>query len=96
LEVLRHARDCGIEAVHVSGQWMSQACDALRAAGEPVPRYWADVDAMAADWALAIQQDNKPPASLLVKGSRFMRMERVVRALQASAQPTQRESSHVA
>lgn len=96
LEVLRHARDCGIEAVHVSGQWMSQACDALRAAGEPVPRYWADVDAMAADWALAIQQDNKPPASLLVKGSRFMRMERVVRALQASAEPTQRESSHAA
>jgi UDP-N-acetylmuramoyl-tripeptide--D-alanyl-D-alanine ligase len=96
LEVLRHARACGIDAVHVSGDWMRQACDALRAAGEPLPTLWDEVDALARHWVANIQQAHTAPASALVKGSRFMRMERVVQALQASTTPTDKDLTHVA
>ena len=83
LEVLRHAQARGIEAVHVAGDWMRQACEALRAAGEPVPTHWVEVDSLALHLAAVVAADGpQAPHSVLVKGSRFMRMERAVQALQ--------------
>ncbi|MGE0096729.1 MAG: UDP-N-acetylmuramoyl-tripeptide--D-alanyl-D-alanine ligase [Hydrogenophaga sp.] len=82
-EVLRHARARGIEAVHVTGDWMARACAAMREAGEPVPVHWVEVPAMAGAVCAAITDDRPVFRSVLVKGSRFMRMERVVHALQA-------------
>ena len=90
LEVLRHAQARGIDAVHVAGDWMRQACDALRAAGEPAPTHWAEVDVLAIHLADTVAAAGaQAPHSVLVKGSRFMRMERVVQALQALGAPKQ-------
>ena len=98
LEVLRQAQASGIDAVHCAGDWMRQACEALRAAGEPVPVHWADVDALAAH--VAARMSSAAVCSVLVKGSRFMRTERVVQALQALAvnapQEQQKDPSHAA
>jgi UDP-N-acetylmuramoyl-tripeptide--D-alanyl-D-alanine ligase len=84
LEVLRHARERGIESVHVAGDWMRQATAALQTAGEPAPTHWAEVPEMLATVVATVSAASAPSvASVLVKGSRFMRMERVVQALQA-------------
>ncbi len=82
-EVLRHAQARGIEAVHVTGEWMSRACAALREAGALEPVHWVEVPAMAGAVCAAVTDDRPVFRSVLVKGSRFMRMERVVHALQA-------------
>ncbi len=77
-EVLRHARDRGIEAVHVAGDWMRQA-----AAVWPAVTHWNEVPAMAGAVCAAMSDDRPVFQSVLVKGSRFMRTERVVQALLA-------------
>ena len=82
LEVLRHAQVCGIEAVDVTGDWMAQAVAVLKTEGSEAPRLWDDVDVLASQVA-ATASDFR---SVLVKGSRFMRMERVVKALQATVE----------
>ena len=87
LEVLRHAQACGIEAVHCAGDWMQQATAALQAAGEPAPTHWADVSALVAHVCATVAASDTGVRSVLVKGSRFMRMERAVQALQALAAP---------
>lgn len=92
LEVLRHARACGIET-HCTGDWMQQACAALQAAGEPAPQHWPDVPALAAHVCATVANSSSdtPTASVLIKGSRFMRMERAVQALQALVRPVDTE-----
>ncbi|MDP2416626.1 MAG: UDP-N-acetylmuramoyl-tripeptide--D-alanyl-D-alanine ligase [Hydrogenophaga sp.] len=85
LEVLRQAQACGIEAVYCAGDWMQQATAALQAAGEPAPKHWADVPALVAQVCATVSSTRT--ASVLIKGSRFMRMERAVQALQVLAPP---------
>jgi len=92
LEVLRHAQACGIESVHCAGDWMQQATAALQAAGEPAPTHWDDVPALVAHVCAHVVSADAGVRSVLVKGSRFMRMERVVQALQAAANPPQQET----
>ncbi|MFW2354282.1 UDP-N-acetylmuramoyl-tripeptide--D-alanyl-D-alanine ligase [Hydrogenophaga sp.] len=77
-EVLRHARDRGIEAVHVAGDWMRQAAPVW-----PAVTHWNEVPAMAGAVCAAVSDDRPVFQSVLVKGSRFMRTERVVHALLA-------------
>jgi UDP-N-acetylmuramoyl-tripeptide--D-alanyl-D-alanine ligase len=101
LEVLRHAHAKEIESVLCAGDWMRQACAALQAAGEPVPAHWIDVDAMATHVKSRIAGGGEPVVrSVLVKGSRFMRMERVVQALMSMDQKTSpqehKDASHAA
>jgi UDP-N-acetylmuramoyl-tripeptide--D-alanyl-D-alanine ligase len=71
-EVGRHAQAQGIETVWCAGELMGHA-----AAGTGA-RHFATVEALLA----ALPGEAPPFASALVKGSRFMKMERVVQALQ--------------
>ncbi|MBN8489695.1 MAG: UDP-N-acetylmuramoylalanyl-D-glutamyl-2, 6-diaminopimelate--D-alanyl-D-alanine ligase, partial [Burkholderiales bacterium] len=68
-----YARERGIDTVWCAG---TLAVDAARAAGG---RHFADVPQL-----LAALDEAPAFASVLVKGSRFMQMERVVAALQAA------------
>jgi UDP-N-acetylmuramoyl-tripeptide--D-alanyl-D-alanine ligase len=77
-EVGAYARERGIEQLFTLGQ-QAQAMQG---------RHFADVDALNA----AVLQALATSESVLVKGSRFMRMERVVEAIAAHAQ-RQKEGS---
>ncbi|MEX1167930.1 MAG: UDP-N-acetylmuramoyl-tripeptide--D-alanyl-D-alanine ligase [Hydrogenophaga sp.] len=91
LEVLRLALDSGIETIHVAGDWMQQATQALASEGAQFIRHWGDVDALAEH----VSESLGTQRSVLVKGSRFMRMERIVKASQArAANLSQKESQH--
>lgn len=98
LEVLRHAASKGLTDVHVAGDWMRRACAELHASGEPVPMHWTDVAELAA--RVASSAAAGPVRSVLVKGSRFMRMERVVQALVAldrdAASNNNKDNTHAA
>ncbi|TSE23110.1 UDP-N-acetylmuramoyl-tripeptide--D-alanyl-D-alanine ligase [Tepidimonas aquatica] len=82
-EVLRHARSKGIGRVWTSGTWLGQAAAALADASGWL-RHFDSVESLLA----ALPQALPRGGSVLVKGSRFMRMERVVQALQALATDT--------
>lgn len=93
-EVLRYALAQGIQQIWVTGAWMEQASQPMLHAS-PALRYWARVE----DMLPALEQQASGYASLLVKGSRFMRMERVIHALtalQTKPNGAHREGAHAA
>ena len=72
-EIGRYARERGIDRLFAVGE-LSSAC--VAAFGEGA-RHFATVE----DLISAAQAELRPRTTMLVKGSRFMRMERVVQAL---------------
>jgi UDP-N-acetylmuramyl pentapeptide synthase len=74
-EVGAYARERGIEALFTLGAMGREAVDAFG----PGARHAADIDALLA----ALRPCLGPAVTVLVKGSRFMRMERVVQAIAA-------------
>ncbi|MBS4038315.1 MAG: UDP-N-acetylmuramoyl-tripeptide--D-alanyl-D-alanine ligase [Hydrogenophaga sp.] len=98
LEVLRHATARGLRSVHVAGTHMANATLALSAGGEAAPRHWTDVVELAAAMASVVTCTDVPVRSVLIKGSRFMRMERVVQAIAAldPGSSTRKDSPHAA
>ncbi|MEN9903933.1 MAG: hypothetical protein RLZZ555_498 [Pseudomonadota bacterium] len=81
-EVLRHALALGIDAVLVTGDWMEQAAAPLLAGSNGRLKFFNVFEALQSE-ALALAPSM---GSVLVKGSRFMRMERLVQSLEALAQ----------
>jgi UDP-N-acetylmuramoyl-tripeptide--D-alanyl-D-alanine ligase len=79
-EVGAYARARGIERLLATGPLAAEAASAF---GEDAAHY-ATVEALANDVAAALDDRGSPPPAVLVKGSRFMRMERVVAALTAA------------
>ena len=73
-EVGAYAAECGIEAVYTLGALCQFTGQAFGAA-----RHFEDMDSLLA----AVHQSAEQFQSIVVKGSRFMKMERVVEALQA-------------
>jgi len=76
LEVGAYARDCGIDALYAMGEL---ATHAVRAFGEGA-RHYAAIETLLVDVGAVLG----PQVTVLVKGSRFMQMERVVRSLEES------------
>ena len=74
-EVLQAALAANIDRIDVAGDWMAQAMAAQ--AWPPSLHHWDRVEALAD----AAPEQYASTRSVLVKGSRFMRMERVVRAM---------------
>ena len=78
-EVGAHARERGIEHLWCAGPLCADAASAFGSAA----RHFADVPAV-----IAARGELPAAASVLVKGSRFMQMERLVLALQADSKAT--------
>ena len=92
-EVLQHALAQGIERVWLLGDWMGQAAATLDAAPLRL-QHFATVEALLSALPAALPAGG---GSVLVKGSRFMRMERVVAALVAiHARADEEEAPHAA
>ena len=72
-EIGRHARACGIDRLYLIGA----SCTHTAAAFGEGARHYGDIDALLAELESGLGKD----VTVLVKGSRFMRMERIVQAL---------------
>ncbi len=72
-EIGRRARACGIDRLYLLGE----ACRHAAAAFGEGARHYGDIDALLAELEPGVERG----VTVLVKGSRFMRMERVVQAL---------------
>jgi UDP-N-acetylmuramyl pentapeptide synthase len=82
-EVGARSRACGIERFWAAGPLMAHA---------DADRHFIDLPALLAALPTALM-DTPAPRSLLVKGSRFMRMERVVQAVRDAALAQPQEGS---
>lgn len=71
------ARELGVDALFAMGEQSKAAVAAFGGAG----RWYERLEDLLAD----LERELEPGVTVLVKGSRFMRMERVVRSLAASA-----------
>ena len=94
-EIGAWARERGIETLYALGSESVHSVAAYGAAGPGGDaRHFEDIDAL----NVAVLARLPGTASLLVKGSRFMQMERVVQAVTAAAPPQQRdrEAGHAA
>jgi len=91
-EVLRHALAQGIDRLWLAGDWMGRAAAVLPATATEV-RHFASVEALVAALPSAVPAGG---GSLLVKGSRFMRMERAIAACEALARHVPEERPHAA
>ena len=83
-EVVAYAQACGIDTLYGLGEQMGLAITAVQAGGGEgggEGQHFADIDALNA----AVMTRLPGLASVLVKGSRFMKMERVAQAITASA-----------
>ena len=72
-EIGRHARAAGIDRLYLLGAACAHAAAAFGAGA----RHFPDIEALLAELETGLGAD----LTVLVKGSRFMRMERVVQAL---------------
>jgi UDP-N-acetylmuramoyl-tripeptide--D-alanyl-D-alanine ligase len=81
-----YARAAGIETVLVIGE-LSQAVAAHFGIGS---RHFKDITSLNAAVLAALPES----ASVVVKGSRFMRMERVVEAVMAQSQQHHQQATH--
>jgi len=72
-----YARDCGVKRLFAMGPQSSRAVETFGAGGE----WFADADAL----IRRLQGEIAPGVTLLIKGSRVNRLERVVRALTVGA-----------
>ncbi|MDT8989802.1 bifunctional UDP-N-acetylmuramoyl-L-alanyl-D-glutamate--2,6-diaminopimelate ligase MurE/UDP-N-acetylmuramoyl-tripeptide--D-alanyl-D-alanine ligase MurF [Curvibacter sp. APW13] len=77
-EVAAHARARGVEQLFLMGELARHGCEPF-----PGARHFEHVDALIE----AVLTQAGASRTILIKGSRFMRMERVVQALQAAAAP---------
>jgi len=76
-EIGAYARACGVTTLYAAGDLAREAVAAFGVGG----RHFESVDVLAAH----VADDLRPGVCLLVKGSRFMRMERVVAAATGAA-----------
>ena len=79
-EVIRAALAAQIDRIDVTGEWMNQAAQTLT--HTPGVQTWPSVQELAAQAPSLV----KPMNAVLIKGSRFMRMEQVLNALTAASQ----------
>jgi len=85
-EVGRYAHERGIDHVLALGDLARHTVAACLAAGHPAAQHFTQLDSLTAHaTGLLAAQGQGAVQSIVVKGSRFMKMERVVEALRAAA-----------
>jgi UDP-N-acetylmuramoyl-tripeptide--D-alanyl-D-alanine ligase len=91
-EVGAWARERGIKTVFALGKESVHSIAAFAGASDADARHFDDIDALNA----AVLAQLPRTASVLVKGSRFMQMERVIQAIAAASEQQDKEAGHAA